>query len=103
MGGLRGARAYRQHRFRDLVMLALMSEWRYEVWRELHERGRAETFFLLDTGTVSDRFKNMSLSDLRWSFGLGLRLVFESEVRWLTWLAFGRDGAEFDVRFTRVF
>jgi hypothetical protein len=103
LGGLRGARAYRQQRFRDRLMLALMSEWRYEVWRELHERGRAETFFLLDTGTVSDKFGNMSLADLRWSFGFGLRLIFEREVRWLAWLAFGRDGAEIDVQFTRVF
>jgi outer membrane protein assembly factor BamA len=103
MGDLRGGRAYRQNRFSDLAMLAVMSEWRYEVWRELHERGRAETFFLADAGTVSNSFRNMSLKQLRWSFGLGLRLVFESEVRWLAWLAFGRDGAEFSVRFTRVF
>ncbi len=84
-------------------MIGLMTEWRYEVWRELHERGRVESFLLMDTGTVGRKFSRMSLSDLRWSFGFGARLVWGAEVRWLGALAFGKDGARFDVKYSHVF
>ena len=42
LGSERGGRAYHQLRFRDLAMAAFMLEWRWEVWRELHERSRIE-------------------------------------------------------------
>jgi hypothetical protein len=98
-----GGRAYRDGRFRDQAVLALMSEWRYEVWRELHERGRVESFLLLDTGTVGERFADMRLRHLAWSFGFGMRVVWEGQVRWLAYLAFGKDGGRLDINFSSVF
>jgi hypothetical protein len=80
-----------------------MSEWRYEVWRELHERGRVESFLLLDSGTVGERFRAMTFSNLYWSFGFGMRVVWDAQVRWLAYLAFGDEGAQFSLGFSRVF
>jgi hypothetical protein len=103
LGDVAGGRAYKDGRFRDLAVLALMSEWRYEVWRELHERGRVESFLLLDSGTVGERFRAMTFSNLYWSFGFGMRVVWDAQVRWLAYLAFGDEGAQFSLGFSRVF
>jgi len=103
LGDEAGGRAYKDGRFRDLAVLAFMSEWRYEVWRELHERGRVESFLLLDTGTVGERFGDMRFDSLRWSFGFGMRVVWDTQVRWLAHLAFGDEGALFNLRFSRLF
>jgi hypothetical protein len=102
VGDVLGGRAFNHDRFRDLDAIGFMSEWRYEVWRELHETGRAESFLLLDTGAVKDRLFSIRLSDFRWSVGVGMRLIFNNEVRWLVSVAYGRDGARLDVSFTRV-
>ncbi len=103
MGSLDGSRAYRRNRFTDRDMVALMSEWRYEVWRELHERGRAESFLLLDTGAVGRNLLDISVDDLRWSFGFGMRLVWRGQTRWLAYVAFGEDDTRFDVEFSAVY
>jgi hypothetical protein len=103
LGDERGSRAYVEGRFRDRDMLALMTEWRYEVWRELHERGRVESFLFLDTGTVDWQLREMRLRKLRWSGGFGLRVVWSGQVRWLVYLGFGRDGARFNANFGWAF
>jgi hypothetical protein len=103
LGDAAGGRAYKDGRFRDLAVLAFMSEWRYEVWRELHERGRVESFLLLDSGTVGERFRDLRFSNLHWSFGFGMRVIWTSQVRWLAHLAFGEEGALFNLRFSRLF
>ncbi len=98
-----GSRAYTEGRFRDRDMLALMSEWRYEVWRELHERGRVESFLFLDTGAVDHRLPDLSLSQLRWSYGFGIRMIWSGQVRWLAYLGFGDDGARLNADFSWVY
>jgi hypothetical protein len=98
-----GGRAYSHGRFRDLTMAAIMAEWRYEVWRELHERGRVESFLLLDSGAVEDRLLDIDFDDLRWSYGFGMRVVWNRQVRWLIYLAFGDDGARLNVNFSSVY
>jgi len=103
LGGDNAARAYRTDRFRDRVLLALMSEWRYEVWRELHERGRAEMFLLFDIGTVASTLSAARLDDARPSYGFGTRLNWRGDVVWLAYLAFGDEGARFDVDFSWMF
>jgi hypothetical protein len=98
-----GGRAYRDGRFRDLAMAAVMAEWRYEVWRELHERGRVESFLLLDAGAVEDRLLDIDVNDLRWSFGFGMRVVWSRRTRGIAALAFGEDGARLSVRFNAAY
>jgi hypothetical protein len=103
LGDEQGSRAYSEGRFRGRDMLAVMTEWRYEVWRELHERGRVESFLFLDTGTVDRQLRDMRLRKLRWSGGFGFRVVWAGQVRWLFYLGFGRDGARFDANFGWAF
>lgn len=103
LGGDRGARAFNTNRFRDRAMIALMSEWRYEVWRELHERGRAETFFLFDAGTVAGSLSDARLDEAETSVGFGLRFIWGGEAVWLSYLAFGSEGARFDMDFSYMF
>jgi hypothetical protein len=103
LGDVAGGRAYKDGRFRDRAVLAFMSEWRYEVWRELQERGRVESYLLLDAGTVGERFAAMRFSEVRWSYGFGMRVVWDAQERWLVYLAFGDDGAQFNISFSRIF
>jgi hypothetical protein len=103
LGDEHGSRAYEEGRFRGRDMLAVMTEWRYEIWRELQERGRVESFLFLDTGTVDGQLRDMGLKKLRWSSGFGFRVVWSGQVRWLVYLGFGRDGARFDANFNWAF
>ncbi len=103
LGGDHGARAYHTLRFRDRAMMALMSEWRYEIWRELHERGRAEGFLLFDVGGVENSLSEIDADDLRFSYGFGMRLNWGGQARWLAYLAFGDEGARFDMDFSYVY
>lgn len=56
-------------------MASLSAEWRYEIWRELHDRMRLEGFVFGDEGAVARRLDEVASSDWRPSFGAGLRLV----------------------------
>ncbi len=103
LGDNLGARALSQERYRDNDMAALMTEWRYEVWRELHGRSRVETFFLFDTGSVQSEITRISLSDMNRSFGFGWRLVAQSRATIVNYLAFGPEGLRFRIRFSAVF
>ncbi|UCF19207.1 MAG: BamA/TamA family outer membrane protein [Gemmatimonadota bacterium] len=103
LGDEAGSRAYKRDRFRDRDMAAIMSEWRYEVWRELHNRGRVESFLFLDTGAVDHKLTQISFSQLRWSYGFGFRVIWSNQVRWLAYLGFGDDGARIDVTFSWVY
>ncbi len=103
LGDKLGSRAYKEGRFRDRDMLALMTEWRYEVWRELHERGRVESFLFLDSGTVDHKFSEMRFRNLKWSWGFGFRVVWSGQTRWLAYLGFGEDGARLNVDFSWVY
>lgn len=103
LGDEAGNRAYQDGRFRHLSMAAVMTEWRYEVWRELQERGRVESYLLLDTGTVQENLLDTRFSDLRWSFGFGFRVVWNRQLRWLVYLAFGGDGPRVNFDFSSVY
>lgn len=103
LGDEHGSRAYKEDRFRDRDLLALMSEWRYEVWRELHNRGRVESFLFADAGAVDRRLSDISFDQLRWSYGFGFRIVWSSQLRGLAYLAFGADRTRFDLDFSWVY
>ena len=103
VGDVWGGRAHHQDRFRDNDMAALMTEWRYEVWRELHGRSRVESFFLFDSGQVQQRIDKISWSDQKRSFGFGFRLITAREAFLVTYLAYGSDGFRYRVRFETAF
>jgi hypothetical protein len=52
LGGDRDLRGFTTARFRDRDRLTWTVEWRYEAWRELQDRSRAEWFVFWDSGTV---------------------------------------------------
>ncbi|HSG81426.1 MAG TPA: hypothetical protein VLC48_04175, partial [Gemmatimonadota bacterium] len=65
LGSEQGGRAYHQLRFRDLAMAAFMVEWRWEVWRELHERSRIESFLFYDSGSVAESVLSIQFRNMR--------------------------------------
>jgi hypothetical protein len=103
LGSEDGTRSLSQDRYRDLAMAALMSEWRYEVWRELHGRSRVEAFFLFDIGAVQSSISRLSWSDNIKSLGFGWRVVTQRDAMFLSYLAFGPDGLRFRVKFSTAF
>jgi hypothetical protein len=103
VGDVWGGRAYHQDRFRDNDTATLMTEWRYEVWRELHGRSRVESFFLFDSGQVQQRIDKIRWSDQKRSFGFGFRLITAREAFLVTYLAYGSDGFRYRVRFSTTF
>ncbi len=103
LGDIWGARAHHQDRFRDNDMAALMTEWRYEVWRELHGRSRVESFFLFDSGQVQQRIDKIRWSDQKRSFGFGFRLITIRETFLVSYVAYGSDGFRYRVRFGTTF
>lgn len=100
IGGTYVLRSYNTDRFRDRDRVALTAEWRYEVWRDLHERSRIEGFVFWDEATVARNLDD--IEEFRSSVGLGARFIFGFRVRAVTFLAFGAEGARFTFSFTTV-
>ncbi len=98
LGGTDILRSYNTDRFRDRDRLALTAEWRYEIWRDLHERGRVEGFVFWDEGTVARTLS--SIDEFRTSAGVGMRFLFNYRLRAITFLAFGAEGARFTFTFS---
>jgi hypothetical protein len=92
LGGSRSALGYPTGRFVDQDMLALMSEYRFEVWRELHNRMRAETFLFFGYGAVAERVSRIQDDDWHPSYGVGLRLSRPTSLIGLGYLGFGGEG-----------
>jgi hypothetical protein len=94
LGGSRSNLGYPSNRFRDRDMLGLMSEWRYEVWRELHERTRAEVFIFFHYGAVAERLGEMFDSSDFWnaSYGFGLRIAAPTMLIGAAYLGFNPKG-----------
>lgn len=75
LGDEPGGRAYEDARFRDRDRVAATAEWRYEIWRELQDRMRAEGFVFFEEGTTVPDLAHVSTGDLHPSYGVGLRIV----------------------------
>lgn len=103
LGSERGGRAYHQRRFQDLTMAATMVEWRWEVWRELHERSRVESFLFYDLGSVMPRLTDFRIGDARSSFGFGWRLSARDGALAASYIAFGDEGVRLRFTFSTAF
>ncbi|MFQ5678595.1 MAG: BamA/TamA family outer membrane protein [Gemmatimonadota bacterium] len=100
LGGSHKLRGFDRDRFRDRDLLAVSSEWRYEVWREKLNRARTEGFLFLDWGTVAERLDKLDGSDLRSSWGFGMRAIMEGQLALLWYLALGGEETQFRVKFS---
>jgi hypothetical protein len=65
LGGSRSARGFPSSRFVDYDMLSFMSEYRFEIWRELHSRMRAETFVFLARAAQPHAGRDLRVLPLR--------------------------------------
>lgn len=97
VGGAEGNRGFNTERFRDRDAAFLLSEWRYEIWRDLHERSRTETFLFLDVSGVQHTLSDLDISDLETGYGLGMRYVVPPNVRFVWYLAFSHETTRFRV------
>lgn len=100
LGGDRGLRGFDVDRFRDEDLLALLSEWRYEIWRTIHDDLRQEGFVFLDVGTVGGISRALDLSDLRTSYGFGMRTVAAGTVAFVWYVGFSEEQTAFRVGFS---
>lgn len=98
-----GGRGYPEGRFRSRDLAAAAAEWRYEVWRELQERFRLEAFLFFEEGTAVRDLTTLSSSDLRPSYGVGLRLVDREGLVGRAYVADGDESPRFQLDLTAEF
>ncbi len=97
-GSRNGPRGFSSGRFRDRVGVSLMAEWRYEIWEALGGRSRVEAFLLFDEAGVANSLSEFRGSDLRPSYGFGMRLVKRQGLALLSYIAFSREGTQLEVK-----
>lgn len=98
LGGSRSALGFPSARFVDYDMLSFMSEYRFEVWRELHSRMRAETFLFFHYGAVGETLGSIEGRDWHPSYGLGVRLSRPTTLAGLAYLGFSAEGVTAGIR-----
>jgi hypothetical protein len=101
LGGSEDLRGFSTARFRDRDRLTWTVEWRYEAWRELQERSRAEWFVFWDSGTVTPSLGE--ISRFRNDWGFGLRFATQSGPGTHFFFAWGDEGFRFGFRFISDF
>ncbi len=101
LGGPDFLRGYSTARFRDRDRLTWIVEWRYEAWRELQGRARAEWFVFWDGGTVAPSLGE--LSDFRYDYGFGLRFADQAGPGAHFFFAWGGEGFRFSFRLISAF
>ena len=84
-------------------MAAFMVEWRWEIWRELHQRSRVESFLFYDSGSVAPRIQQMKFKSTRRSIGAGWRLITQQGGSLVNYIAFGNEGFRLRLSFSTAF
>ncbi len=101
LGGSEDLRGFTTARFRDRDRLTWTVEWRYEAWRELQDRSRAEWFVFWDSGTVMPSLSE--ITELRNDWGFGLRFATQTGPGAHFFFAWGDEGFRFGFRFISDF
>jgi outer membrane protein assembly factor BamA len=96
LGGDRDLRGFTTARFRDRDRLTWTVEWRYEAWRELQDRSRAEWFVFWDSGTVMPSISE--ITSFRNDWGFGLRFATQTGPGAHFSFAWGDEGFRFGFR-----
>ncbi|MCL7957339.1 MAG: outer membrane protein assembly factor [marine benthic group bacterium] len=98
LGGSRTAIGYSTSRFTDNDMLSLVAEWRYEVWRDIHDIVRSEFFLYFGEGTVQRRLGEVSSGDWQASYGFGARMVMKERLLGVAFLGFSDEDVQVGIR-----
>lgn len=98
LGGSRTALGYSSGRFTDNDMLSLVAEWRYEVWRDIHDIARSEFFLYFGEGTVQQRLGDVAAGDWRASYGVGARMVMKERLLGVAFLGFSDEDLQVGIR-----
>ena len=97
LGGHRDLRGFRESRFRDHNTLLLGAEYRWQAWWAL------DGALFVDAGTVAPARRDLSLSNMDVSYGVGFRFHSNSALTGRLDLAFSREGFIPLLRFEHVF
>jgi hypothetical protein len=97
LGGAQSLRGFREFRFRDENSLLLGAEYRWEAWWAL------DGALFVDAGTVARTRRDLSVSDMDVTYGIGFRFHSNSAFIGRFDLAFGREGFVPLLRFERAF
>jgi hypothetical protein len=98
LGGPDDLRGFRRFRFRDIHMLLLQAEYRWEIFTAV------DGAIFYDAGKVASRVEDVNLRDLESNYGIGFRFGTRNGVFLRVEGAFGsRDGKHFIFRFGHVF
>lgn len=103
LGGGSTLRGFDRGRFRDLDAALLQSEWRYEVWRSIHDDLRQEAFLFYDVGSVAGRLDEIDASELRTAYGFGVRTVDPDDLIVLGYVALGGEGTHLGLKLSWPF
>lgn len=97
LGGERTAIGYTDDRFADLDMVSLSSEWRYEIWRDIHNSARIESFVHAGVGAVGRRLDEIEAGDWQPSYGFGFRFADREGLLGLVFLGFSDESLQLGV------
>jgi len=95
LGGEETALGYPDTRFTEHDMVSLTAEWRYEVWRDIHNTTRLESFVYFGEGAVGPRLDGITPEDWHTSYGFGFRAVQRDGMLGLLYLGFSAEGLQF--------
>jgi outer membrane protein assembly factor BamA len=92
LGGSSFLRGFGTARFRDEKLLALAGEYRFELVPKV------ELALIYETGKVFPTMHEFDLHDLRYSWGVGIRLKSPREVRLCLDVLHSVEGTRVDLR-----
>ncbi|MGI9038895.1 MAG: BamA/TamA family outer membrane protein [Gemmatimonadota bacterium] len=91
LGGERNAIGFPDTRFTDLDLVAASAEWRYEIWRDIHNSLRVESFLHFAEGAVARRVDAIGSEDWHASYGFGFRAAGPEGLLGLVYAGFSEE------------
>ncbi len=97
VGSIDGLRGYSPNRFTNNDGFGAQAEWRYEVWRDLYEKIRAEFFVFYEVGGVAERLSDISDAEVHDSWGFGMRMATLDNLVGYMYLGLGGEDTRFRI------
>ena len=97
LGGAYMVRGLANYRFRDRNVAFVNVEYRYEL------NAFMSGVLFYDAGTVAPTFNALSMNNLQWDYGFGVRFGFMGAATIRTELSFGAEGPRLVFKFSDIF